>query len=111
MATGRRGAPVGNKNAAGNSGGARTAIAGSMLLGGPIGAGLGGMYVGATKNQRAINRHTRVSTAIGTVGGALVGTAVLPVIGTAIGAVGGGALNYTGAKVGQALGRNMKRRR
>lgn len=114
MATGRKkGAPVGNQNAKG-TGGARTAIAGSLI---PFGTFAGGALLGATnRNQRALSRHTKVATGLGAIGGgitgAIAGTAVMPIVGTAVGgAVGipvGAASSYMGSKIGQVIGRKLK---
>ena len=105
---GKVGAPFGNKNAAGR-GGARTAV-GGLLLGGPLGSG-----IGTTKNDRGLRRHTRTTTVPGTIGGILgatAGTSVLPIVGTAIGGVSGAAIgdlsNYAGTKIGQTLGKKSK---
>jgi hypothetical protein len=104
------GAQYGNKNAEGGRGGIRTAVFGSFI-GGPIGAFGGGMYTGAFKNQRAMTRHATASTLLGMTGGALVGTAVMPVIGTAVGGLAGGISNYAFAKGGQAMGKHMSKNR
>ncbi len=122
---GKQGAPKGNQNARG-TGGARSAFVGS-LIGGPIGAGLTGAYVGGAKNQRAASRHTKTATGLGVIGGGIsgafvggsVGSAVVPFVGTAIGAgvgaglgaIGGGTLNYVGSKSGQAVGRLVFKRK
>ena len=66
------------------------------------------MYVGATKDNNAIKRHTRTATAVGMLSGAIGGTIGAPVIGTVVGGVGGGLLSYAGAKLGQHAGKNMR---
>lgn len=122
-----KGAPVGNKNAAGphSKGGARSAAVGSLF--GPLGVTASGMYVGATKDKTGRKRHKRTATAIGgasgTLGGALTGAtagasyagvpgaAVGGAIGGVAGGLGGAGAYYIGASVGQAVGKNMLRRK
>jgi hypothetical protein len=97
-------------------GGARSALVGSLL---PFGAGLSGMFTAATGgNERALMRQRRTSTAIGAVTGglygAMVGTAMMPVVGTAIGAasgtLSGAAVNYGLARGGAFLGKKLKKK-
>lgn len=121
------GAPVGNKNAAGphSKGGARSAAVGSVF--GPVGVAASGVYVGATKDKIGRKRHRRTATAIGgasgVVGGVLTGAtagatyggvpgaAVGGAIGGVAGGLGGAGVYYVGARVGQAVGKNMIRKK
>jgi hypothetical protein len=110
---GKKGAPMGNRNAAG-TGGARTAVLGSVV---PFGSVLGGAVLAASgRNKRALTRHTTVATGLGAIGGGLVGavsgTIAMPIIGTAIGGVVGSATgagtSYIGSKVGHLIGRKIR---
>lgn len=106
------------KHTAADKGGARLGILGAAL-GGPVGSFATGMYAGATKSQRALTRHTKASTIIGSTSGAvtggLSGGLMAGPVGLAAGAVSGavlhGGLYYGGAKLGQNVGKSLKGRK
>jgi len=102
---GKRGAPMGNKNAAGARGGARSAAVGSLVPFGTLVTGFAGGAGG--KDDRFASRHRKTATAIGGTVGAVAGTFAVPVVGTAIGGVIGAAAGNVSSRVGYALGHSI----
>lgn len=104
MANGKRGAPMGNKNAAGG-GGIRYAAVGALV---PFGGAVTGLIGGASgKNERFASRHRKTNTVLGATSGAVAGTFIAPVIGTAIGGAIGAASGNIGSRLGYAVGKSM----
>ena len=103
------GAPLGNRNASKEKRGARLGALSATLAGaaGTIGSG---MYVGATKSDRAIKRHNTAAGTSGATLGALVGGMHAGVGGAIGGAAVGAALSYAGAKIGVRLGKRINRK-
>ena len=103
------GAQPGNKNASREKRGARLGALSSTLVG-AAGAVGSGMYVGATKSDRAIKRHNTAAGTSGATLGAIVGGLHAGVGGAIGGAAVGAALTYAGAKIGVRLGKRINRK-
>jgi len=106
----KQGAPVGNKNAAGGRGGARLGAVGTLVPFGSLGTGL---YLGAHGDSRQSKRHT-VSSAVGSgVFGALGGATAGPLgmlVAIPAGAAVGAAMGYGASKIGQHIGKKLKKK-
>ena len=114
----RSAAMKGNNNAKGGSGnsagkyGARSAAVGALV---PFGIAAGGaLLAGTGGNKRALSRHSKTSTGISAISGAAAGGIYGSALGNAAGgalagAAIGGAVGYAQAKVGQFVGKKLRR--
>lgn len=101
---GKKGAPMGNKNAVGRHSGFVGGLGAGLAFGGPIGSLATGGVIGASRDKKLINQ-VRSGAAVGS---AIQGGIIGGVLGGPVGALGGAAssavLNLVGTKVGSYAG-------